>query len=219
MEIQSSPFILINYYTPNKDGQQVLILTEIRDILQKIELEKDTQLIWGGDFNCFFDCKLDADGGNPKLKVQSIAKLVSMISENDLCDIFRVRNPDMERYIWRRKTPFKQCRLDYFLISDQLQDQIDQVDIVPLIQSDHSTLKLKICGAKCSSKGPSYWKLNNSLLQDKVFIELMKSEIPKFYQESEELRNPMMRSEYLKFSVRDFSKQYSVDKARERRAK
>ena len=65
VEIQSSPFILINYYAPNEEGEQVLILTEIRDILQKIELEKDTQLIWGGDFNCFFDCKLDTDGGNP----------------------------------------------------------------------------------------------------------------------------------------------------------
>ena len=164
VEIQSSPFILINYYPPNEEGQQVLILTEIRDILQKIELEKDTQLIWGGDFNCFFNCKLDADGENPKLTVQSIAKLVSMISENDLCDIFRVRNPDMKRYTLRRKTPFKQRRLDYFLISDQLQDQIDQVDIIPSILSDHSTLKLKICGARCSSNGPSYWKLNNSLL-------------------------------------------------------
>ena len=159
---------MINYYAPNKEGQQVLILTEIRDILKKIELEKDTQLIWGGDFNCFFDCKLDADGRNPKLKVQSIAKLISMMSENDLCDIFRVRNPDMKRYTWRRKTPFKQHGLDYFLISDQLQDQIDQVDIIPsiqsdhsTIQSDHSTLKLKICGAKCSSKGLSCWKLNN----------------------------------------------------------
>ena len=116
VEIQSSPFTLINYYAPNEEGQQVLILTEIRDILQKIELEKAAQLIWGGNFNCFFDCKLDADRGNPKLKVQSIAKLVSMMSENDLCDIFRVRNPDMKHDTWRRKTPFKQRRLNYFLI-------------------------------------------------------------------------------------------------------
>ena len=111
MEIQSSLFILINYYAPNEEGQQVLILTEIRDILEQTELEKDTQLIWGGDFSCFFDCKLDADGGNPKLKVQSIAKLVSMMSENYPCDIFRVRNPERKRYKWRRKTPFKQRRL------------------------------------------------------------------------------------------------------------
>ena len=197
----------MNYYAPNEEGQQVLIPTEIRNILEKIELEKDTQLIWGIDFNCFFDCELDADGRNPKLKVQSIAKLVSMMSENDLCDILRVCYPDRKRYTWRRKIPFKQRRLDYFLISDQLLDQIDQVDIIPSIQSDHSTLKLKISGVKFSSKGPSYCKLNNSLVQDKVFIELMKSEIPKFYLESEELRNPMMRWKYLKYKVRDFLKQ------------
>ena len=58
------------------------------------------------------------------------------MSENDLCDIFRVRNPEMKCYTWRRKTPFKKGRLDYFLISDQLQNQIDQVDIIPSIQSD-----------------------------------------------------------------------------------
>ena len=132
---------------------------------------------------------------------------------------FRIRNPEIKCYMWRRKTPFKQRRLYYFLISDQLQDQTDQVDILPSIQSDHSTLKLKIRGTKCSSKGPSYWKLNNSLLQDKVFTKLMKSEIPKFCQESEELRNSLMRWEYLKYKVRDFSKQYSVDKASERNAK
>ena len=181
---------MINYYALNEEGQQVLILTEIRNILKKIELEKDNQLIWGGDFNSFSDCKLDANGGNPKLKVQSIAKLVSIVSENDLCDIFRVRNPEMKRYTWRLKTHFKQHKLDYFLISDQLQNEID---IIPSMESHHSTLKLKICGTKCNSKGPSYWKLNNSFLQDKVFIELMKSEVSKFYLESEELRNPVPR--------------------------
>ena len=214
VEIQSSPFILINYYAPNEEGQQVQILTEISDTLAKIELEEGTQLIWGGDFNSFFDCKLDADGGNPKLKIQSITKLVSIMSENDLCDIFSVRNPEMKRYTWHRKTPFKQRRLDYFLVSDHLQDQIDHVDIIASIQSDHSTLKLKV-----SLKGPSYWKLNNFLLQDNAFTERLKTEIPNFFQESEELRNPLMRWEYLKFKVREFSKQYSVDKAKQRRAK
>ena len=108
---------------------------------------------------------------------------------------------------------------DYFLISDQLQDQIDQVDIIPLIQSDYSTLRLKVCGTKHNSKGPSYWKLDNSLPQDNVFNELLKTEIPNFFQESEKLRNLMMRLEYLKYNVREFSKQYSEDKVREWKAK
>ena len=75
MEIQSSLFILINFYAPS-EGQYVQLLTEIRDVLEKIKLEEDAQLIWGGDFNSLFDRKLVADDENPKLKVQSIAKLV-----------------------------------------------------------------------------------------------------------------------------------------------
>ena len=93
------------------------------------------------------------------------------------------------------------------------------MDIIPSIRSDHSTLKLKVCGTKHSLKGSFYWKLNKSLLQDNAFTERLKTGIPKFFQESEEVRNPMMRWEYLKYKVREFSKQYSVDKAKERKAK
>ena len=32
VEFQSSPIISINYYSPNEEGQQVQILTEIKDI-------------------------------------------------------------------------------------------------------------------------------------------------------------------------------------------
>ena len=129
-----------------------------------------------------------------------------MMCENDLCDIFSSQSRNETLYTWRRKTPFKQRRFDYSSNSDQLQDQTDQVDIIPSIQPDHSTLKLKVCGTQCSFRGTFYWKLNNSFLQDKVFTELLNSEIPTFYQESEELRNPVMRWEYLRYKVRDFSK-------------
>ena len=54
VEIQRSAFILINYYAPNEEGQHVQILTEISDILEKMELEEDTQLIWDGDLNSLF---------------------------------------------------------------------------------------------------------------------------------------------------------------------
>ena len=90
------------------------VLDEITHIFDKIEISENTTFIWGGDFNLFFDINLDAYGGSPKLKVKSIPKLLSMMSENDLCDIYRIRNSQEERFTWRRKTPFKQRRLDFF---------------------------------------------------------------------------------------------------------
>ena len=97
--------------------------------------------IWGGDFNIIFDTTFDADGGFPKLKINSPSKLLSMMSENDLCDIFRVRNPDTRRFSWRRNTPFKQRRLDFFLVSDSMQENIESTDTIPSVGSDHSAIK------------------------------------------------------------------------------
>ena len=98
----------------------------------------------GGDFSLIFYSELDSDGGNPRFKIQSLSKLISMMSENALCDIFRVRDPDVKRFTWRNKNPFIQRRLDYFIPSERLQDSIEIMDIIPSVQSDHFGLKLKI---------------------------------------------------------------------------
>ena len=65
-----------------------------------------------------------------KLKIKSLSKLLSMMSENDLCDIYRIRNPEAKRFTWRRKSPFKERRLDCFLVSDTLQENIKAVGII-----------------------------------------------------------------------------------------
>ena len=40
--------------------------------------------LFRGDFNMDIDTKLDADVGNPKLKVNSITQLEIILEENDL---------------------------------------------------------------------------------------------------------------------------------------
>ena len=105
--------------------RSVKILNELNCIFDQLQVKEDTQFIWGGDFNVVFDTVLDADGGSPKLKLKSVSKLLSIMSKNDFCDIYGVRNPDTVRFTWRRKTPFKHRRLDLFLISDSLQENIN----------------------------------------------------------------------------------------------
>ena len=45
------------------------MLNEIQDIL-------DFDIICGGDFNCFFDDKIDAEGGKKEMKIASISYLI-----------------------------------------------------------------------------------------------------------------------------------------------
>ena len=162
-------------------------------------------MIWCGDFNMIFDKSLDADGGNPTLKIQSLTKIHTLMAENELCDIFRVRHPGEARFTWRRKHPFKQRRLNYFLISDSLQDSVSSISISPSVQSDHSTIVLKVLAVSEHIKGAFYWKFNNTLLDDKDFISQMKIKIPEFYEEATKLSNPNARWDYVKYQIRQFS--------------
>ena len=145
----------------------------LNEINQTIDVEQNTQIIWGEDFNISFDLQLDTDGGNPKLKAKPITKIMSIMSDHDLCDIYRTRFPSSQRFTWRQKIPLKQRRLGYFLISDQLQEQTGLIDVIPSVQSDHSTIVIRINGLKDDLKGRSYWKFNNSLLSDKTSDEIL----------------------------------------------
>ena len=54
-------------------------------------------------------------------KKKDSAKLAQdMHLDFDLVDIWRIRNPTASRFAWHQKTPVKQRRLDYWLISDSL---------------------------------------------------------------------------------------------------
>ena len=94
--------------------------------------------MWSGNFS---------RQGFSKLKISSLLH-VSMMSENDLCDIFQARNPDTQRFSCHRKTPFKQRRLDFSLVSD--------------------SNKNKLCSLQEGSRRQGYWKFNSLLIENKT---------------------------------------------------
>ena len=44
-------------------------------------------IVFEGNFNLMFDCKLDPSGGNPILKKKSLAKLIEIKETLYLCEI------------------------------------------------------------------------------------------------------------------------------------
>lgn len=124
-----------------------------------------------------------------------------MMSENDLRDIFRIRNPDSRRFTWRKKPPFMQRRLDYFLASDKLQEMIKSVEIIPSVQSDHSSIKMTICPLQDELRGRSYWKFNNSLTNDKEFTASLKKEILKIDGKALVFKDSIMKWEFVKYEI------------------
>ena len=130
--------------------------------------------------NFIQDTVYDSDGGTPTLKHSSIAELHYFQSQRDLVDIWRIRNPSVKRFTYRQHKPLIQRRLDYFLISDYLQDYTKHTDILPAVQTDHSAIILKFSGSEGSQRGRSYWKFNNSLLTDNAYPGLMRGKLMNF---------------------------------------
>ena len=127
--------------------------------------------------------------------------------------------PQERRFTWRNKNPFKQRRLDFFLIFDPLQELVVHSKIVPSVQSDHSATVLKLSPTNEGERGRSYWKSNNSLLDDNNFIEGLRQKIQVYVLESSEASTPNARWDYLKYCMRQFSKKISIDKAKKRKAR
>ena len=91
--------ILVDYYAPNGEKEQVEVLTQIKEFLSKIEYNQNTAIIWGGDLNVIFYKSLDADSGNQILKIQSLTIIHKLMAENEFWDIFRLRHPGEPRFI------------------------------------------------------------------------------------------------------------------------
>lgn len=135
--VHDHPFLFVNLYAPNKTKEQSTFLEEIREELDNYCLAEDYNIVMGGDFNVIFDPDLDGNGRNPKRK-ESVKCIENICLANDLIDTWRIRNPNVKHFPWRQKTPVIQRRLDFWLVSNGMQEDIDNVDVIPLLKSDHS---------------------------------------------------------------------------------
>ena len=93
-----------------------------------------------------------------------------------LIDYYMVLNPGIKAYIWRKKNPLKQGRLDFFLISDSLSNLVENCTIKPGYRSDHSFVLLGL-KFKPFKRGRGLWKFNNNLLTDKEYVLKVKETI------------------------------------------
>ena len=60
--LNNSPVVLINYYAPNQEAEQLEVLDKLTHILDQLDIVHDTTFIWGRDFNMIFDIDLDTEG-------------------------------------------------------------------------------------------------------------------------------------------------------------
>ena len=213
--IQGSNFILLNIYAPNDEVGQVNLWKDIRENLRKLSLIGKKILI-GGDLNVSLNISMDKYGGTQKSKKKTIKIIQEMKEDLDLIDIWRKRNKNKKQFTWYQNSPRVYCRLDYWLISSELNMYTKKCKINIAIESDHKAVTLHLEGPKYNKPGPGMWKLNVTLLKDITYKEMIKKLIEEHIIENK--NTPAMQSwEYLKFKIKEKTIEFSKMLAKEKR--
>ena len=179
-----------------------------------IDIDPSSKIIFGEDMNVIFDISLEADGGKLFLKTTILSRLEFLLQSYELCDIWRIRNKNTERY---KQLLLSKEELTIFLCPVTFKIG-KTIDVIPSVNTDHSAAYLKIRVLKANRRGMSCWKFNNSLLSDNFYIEKMNREIERCKKEDlKDLTDSRVKWDFLKYKIRYFTIDYSKRSAFKRR--
>ena len=117
----------------------------------------------------------------------------------ELTDVWRIRHPDKKRSTWRQPNSSNQRRLDFWLISNSSQEDIFATDIMPAIKTDHSAITLYFKKIAEHKPGPSYWKFNSSLVNDREYTDFIKNSYPNWLEEYKDITSKLLLWDIIKY--------------------
>ena len=142
------------------------------ELFDQIRQLNATFYIIGGDFNVVRDVNLDRNV-KKLYHPESHKKISNFIEEVNSIDVWRVKNQEKKICTWcNRQSGMRWFRNDYFLILAELQNWCNNCDITPEILTDHSQIQMTLQIEELH-RGPGVWKLNDLLLEDPEYCEIM----------------------------------------------
>ena len=158
--MSDSKYRLMNIYAPNNPKERQMFFNKLQDY----ELIEHEMLI-SGDFNCTLNPEIDRLNCVNSCDIGSV-EVTSIINKFDLEDVFRRRFPDKKTFSWNRSK--KGSRIDYWLISRSLDNQVESIDYKVCPLSDHNLVQLKFRVTEMKH-GPGIWKMNKKTITSSLF--------------------------------------------------
>ena len=163
---------------------------------------------------------LDKKGGILIPRTSAVSTIECIQNGLNLVDIWRVKNPYTKSFMWSQNSPMILCHLDYWLISNSLQDLVTEADIIPAIKTDHAAISLDLNNNDYRIKGPGLWKMNCSLLEDDDYINDVSLKIPIWLAEGcKDISDNDIIWDWLKYNIRAHAIQHSKQRGMERNEK
>ena len=159
-------------------------------------------------------------------KKRSLAKIIEILENCDLCNVWRIKNTKTKRFTFIQKhfSRLIRSRLDNFFISNILQEFVKHTDILASLSSNLSPILVSLMKSVIPERGTGLCKFNYSLQHNAKIIEEMKIHITASLKNFNEqnIRNENIKWKMLKYEMRKlskyFSRQVSFELNKERKA-
>ena len=158
---------IANIYAPNDDDP--IFFDMVKNKLENVE---SNSIILGGDYNVVQDYTMDTLNILNRNNPNAHQKVIDLKTELDMLDPWREQHPDSKIFTWHNSQN-KQSRLDYYLVSTDIHNNIEKTEIRPGYRSDHSIVELQL-NFNSHERGRGIWKFNSSLLKDEKYTETIK---------------------------------------------
>jgi exonuclease III len=169
IQTKDGVYCLVNLYAPNDTNSRNTFFKNVHSIITDKCMG---YLIIGGDFNDTMNALIDRKSKTTTRKrKQAVHSLTTLLKQNKLCDIWRIKNPSTRQYTWRRKNTHEASRIDFWLTSTNLINTVHSCDIRPVLikYTDHQAVSLRVT-SDTTFRAHGHWKLNNSLLSDASYV-------------------------------------------------
>lgn len=170
---------LANIYAPNITSPD--FFHEVCEVIRKIG---NGNIIIGGDFNLVGDTLLDKSSQSRTISNKGSLAIDILLDELGLVDIWRVLHPQEREYTFYSHPHSTYSRIDYFLISNALVNQVADSMIGNIVLSDHAPVELVVSSMEDGQQSVR-WRFNNSMLNSEASCAYIKIIFSEFWQFNE----------------------------------
>ena len=134
------------------------------------------------------------------------------MKELNLVEVYRRLHPNSKTYTYETKNIKLKSRIDFFIITKHLINQVKRIETCPSIAPNHKAVFRSIEMDQAPVCGPGNWKFNNMLLKDNEYINLIKGKYSSFQEKYQNVENRQLYWELLKMEIRSTTIAYSKKK-------
>ena len=145
-------------YSPNDGGDRKRFFESLS--IDEWEEGGPVYSVICGDFNCALDKTIDRHPSHSRNDI-GLDELNSFVEINNLCDVWRILNPDKRRYTFKRNN--SKSRIDFVLTSKCLLSLLSHVKIQHCPFSDHDLVCVKIKMNEIV-RGRGVWVMNEKTI-------------------------------------------------------